>query len=303
MDPTKLTPAGDQYSLGCTLYYLLSGQYPFPDGNAADKMMAHQFKQAKPLAELNPDVPPGLVEIVERLMQKAPEQRYHSTTEVVEALRHFASKPDGLLPRSRGGSANGLTPKSSPGFGQGSKSASGMRPNPGVDVRPKTSLPGVGPKSLPGLTPGGLAASAGGPKSAPAFGARPGSANGLSSRPARPVTVAPSSPTPRPQAVGGLPTRDSVRSSAVHRPATMIAGVPATPVHEPAVEDPDLPPSSHHDRHEVPGDPSRRVIPGDFGGELDSSSWDDRLGPIGIAMSAGIACAVVYFLAVMFQLF
>src|SRR2546427_550337 len=42
MDPTNLTPAGDQYSLGCVLYFCLTGQYPFPEGSAAEKMMAHQ---------------------------------------------------------------------------------------------------------------------------------------------------------------------------------------------------------------------------------------------------------------------
>src|SRR5437867_2780120 len=68
MDPTNLTPAGDQYSLGCVLYFLLTGQYPFPEGNAAEKMMAHQFQQPKPLLELNPDVPATLAEVVERLM-------------------------------------------------------------------------------------------------------------------------------------------------------------------------------------------------------------------------------------------
>ncbi len=60
MDPTNLTPAGDQYSLGCVLYFLLAGNYPFPDGSAAEKMMAHQFKQPTPLGELNPDVPAGV---------------------------------------------------------------------------------------------------------------------------------------------------------------------------------------------------------------------------------------------------
>ena len=33
------------------LYYLLTGQYPFPDGTAVEKMMAHQHKQPKPIRE------------------------------------------------------------------------------------------------------------------------------------------------------------------------------------------------------------------------------------------------------------
>jgi serine/threonine protein kinase len=311
MDPTNLTPAGDQYSLGCTLYFLLTGQYPFSDGNAADKMMAHQFKQPKALAELNPDVPPVLVEIIERLMQKSPEQRYHTTTEVVEALRPFAARGESLIarpPMSRGGSAAGLKP------------LSGVRPAPSANARPKSS-PGVRPQSTANLGPKsspGLAASSAGTsaKSAAGFGARPMTTiagapppGAGSARPSRPVTAAPSAQTPRPQPFGGLPTRDAIRTPP--RAKTMVAGVPAAPEspHEQAherYEDQELPPSSHHDRrapNEVPGDPSRRVIPGDFGGELDTSTWDERLGPVGVAMSAGVACAVVYFLAVLFRLF
>src|SRR5207253_317228 len=73
MDPTNLTPVGDQYSLGCVLYYCLAGQYPFADGTAAEKMMAHQFKDPKPIRELVTGLPEGLIAIVERLMQKTPE--------------------------------------------------------------------------------------------------------------------------------------------------------------------------------------------------------------------------------------
>jgi serine/threonine protein kinase len=93
MDPTNLTPVGDQYSLGCVLYFCLSGKFPFPDGTAAEKMMAHQFKQPKPIREIVPDLPDGVVKIVERLMQKGPEARFGSCGEVIEALRPFAKAP------------------------------------------------------------------------------------------------------------------------------------------------------------------------------------------------------------------
>jgi serine/threonine protein kinase len=99
MEPTNLTPTGDQYSLGCVMYYMLAGQYPFPDGSAAEKMMAHQLKQPQSLAELAPNTPPELIAIVSRLMMKKPEQRYSSVAEFVEALRPFVRKHSGHLQR------------------------------------------------------------------------------------------------------------------------------------------------------------------------------------------------------------
>jgi serine/threonine-protein kinase len=98
MEPTNLTPAGDQYSLGCSLYYLLGGQYPFPDGSAADKMMAHQFKEPDALSALSPEVPAALVAVVEKLMAKSPEGRYASMAEVAEALHPFV-KTTSVAPR------------------------------------------------------------------------------------------------------------------------------------------------------------------------------------------------------------
>lgn len=87
MEPTNRTLAGDQYSLGCVLYYALAGRYPFPDGTAVEKMMAHQFKQPTPLRELVPSAPEGLVEVIERLMQKVPEARYSGMDEMVDAIQ------------------------------------------------------------------------------------------------------------------------------------------------------------------------------------------------------------------------
>ncbi|HXG09090.1 MAG TPA: serine/threonine-protein kinase [Gemmataceae bacterium] len=90
MDPTQLNAIGDQYSLGCVLYFCLTGRYPFPEGTAVEKMMAHQTKQPPAIKEFNPDVPDALVAVVNRLMQKQPAERYPSTAAVIEALRPLA---------------------------------------------------------------------------------------------------------------------------------------------------------------------------------------------------------------------
>src|SRR5947199_2801071 len=99
MDPTNLTPIGDQYSLGCVMYYCLTGRYPFPDGTAVEKMMCHQQKQPTLIRDLNPNVPHEMVEVVERLMQKDPAQRYASCAEVIEVLRPLTQISPALVQR------------------------------------------------------------------------------------------------------------------------------------------------------------------------------------------------------------
>jgi serine/threonine protein kinase len=91
MDLANLSPASDQYSLGCVLYFCLTGQLPFAEGTVAEKLMAHQFKEPTPIPTLNPEVPRELVAIVERLMKKSPQERFGSAAEVAEALRPLAT--------------------------------------------------------------------------------------------------------------------------------------------------------------------------------------------------------------------
>jgi serine/threonine-protein kinase len=90
MDPTSVSPASDQYSLGCVMYFLLAGQYPFPGANAVEKMMQHQMKEPTPLGGLAPEAPVELITIVEKVMRKNPADRYGSMTDVVIALRPLA---------------------------------------------------------------------------------------------------------------------------------------------------------------------------------------------------------------------
>ena len=93
VDPSNRNPAGDQYSLGCILYFCLTGRYPFADGSALEKITAHQLKQPPPIRDFSPEVPEQLVAVVTRLLQKTPEARFGSMAEVIEALRPLAEAP------------------------------------------------------------------------------------------------------------------------------------------------------------------------------------------------------------------
>jgi serine/threonine-protein kinase len=90
LDPTSVGPASDQYSLGCVLYFCLTGQYPFEAGNYVDLMMLHQTQPPTPPRQLNPAVPPELEAVIQRMMGKQPADRYPTMWDVVAALRPLA---------------------------------------------------------------------------------------------------------------------------------------------------------------------------------------------------------------------
>ncbi|MBI3468526.1 MAG: serine/threonine protein kinase, partial [Planctomycetes bacterium] len=80
----------DIYSLGCTLYYLLAGRPPYPEGTFVQKLMSHVERSAKPLTELRKDIPPALAGLIDRMRAKDPSRRYQTPAEVAEALTPFA---------------------------------------------------------------------------------------------------------------------------------------------------------------------------------------------------------------------
>ncbi|HEY2787151.1 MAG TPA: serine/threonine-protein kinase [Fimbriiglobus sp.] len=75
----------DIYSLGSTLYYLLTAQSPFP-GSAAEKMAARQIRGVPRPSLVQPNVPRDLDHIVQKMTAKDPHERYQNTNEVVAAL-------------------------------------------------------------------------------------------------------------------------------------------------------------------------------------------------------------------------
>src|SRR5262249_17035557 len=82
----------DIYSLGCTLYDLLAGHAPFPEGTVIAKVTAHSQQMAKPLTQIRKDVPPELARAIERMMAKDPAKRFQTPADVAQALQRFTTK-------------------------------------------------------------------------------------------------------------------------------------------------------------------------------------------------------------------
>jgi serine/threonine-protein kinase len=86
----------DLYSAGATLYYLISGQYPFLDfnpnrANAYAIILEHP---SVPLRVHRPDVPEGFERVLRKALEKQPRDRWKSASAMADALRPFLDHPE-----------------------------------------------------------------------------------------------------------------------------------------------------------------------------------------------------------------
>ncbi len=80
---------GDIYSLGCSFYFLLTGQPPFPMGSLMQKILQHQQAEPEAINSFREDVSPDVVAVFKRMVAKDPEHRFQTPAAAALALAPF----------------------------------------------------------------------------------------------------------------------------------------------------------------------------------------------------------------------
>ena len=169
IDSHGVDARADIYSLGCSLYFLMTGSPPFPDGTLPQRLMMHQKSPPPDIRDRRPDAPDDLLEICLKMMAKKPSARYQSAQEVADALADWlrahghgfdsgvsSGGSSGRMPAVGGGRSKGAQ-------AAGSDSSSGRRLASGVRAallvatadsgvigaaqKPAESAPGAAPAS------------------------------------------------------------------------------------------------------------------------------------------------------------
>jgi serine/threonine protein kinase len=85
-NPRDADIRSDIYSLGCTLFFMLTGRAPFPEGTVLQKLLAHSSEPPPDVREMRPDVPDLLATILTTMLAKRPEDRFPTPLDLSAAL-------------------------------------------------------------------------------------------------------------------------------------------------------------------------------------------------------------------------
>ncbi len=109
----SVTTRSDIYSLGCTIYHMISGRVPFPNSSLPEKLFAHQSREPEPLDQVVNDVPESLWLVIRKMLRKRPEERYQTPLAAAQALEPFADPSLGLQAMSEA-AASATAPSPTP---------------------------------------------------------------------------------------------------------------------------------------------------------------------------------------------
>jgi len=93
-DPRLADVRSDMYSLGCTFYFMLTGRPPFPDGTVLQKLLRHSSEQPADPRQVREELDEEVVEVVVKLLEKQPGDRYQQPRELIDKLHAVAERLD-----------------------------------------------------------------------------------------------------------------------------------------------------------------------------------------------------------------
>jgi serine/threonine protein kinase len=97
-DSSRADHRSDLYSLGATLFHLLTGQLPVAGSSYLHRLKQLLLVPPRPLAEVRPNVPPGLAAAVDRLRERSPADRPASAEEAIALLEPYARAAEEVKP-------------------------------------------------------------------------------------------------------------------------------------------------------------------------------------------------------------
>ena len=137
---SELDGRSDLFNLGCTMYELLSGQIPFPGETVVECLKQRARGRPDPITDLRPDLPPGIVGVLDKLMASRPEQRFQTAAEAAAALQAVARHAEVVSPD--------LRPPPCPAM-----NASASEPNASLAISTASDSPIAPPHTTPDPSP------------------------------------------------------------------------------------------------------------------------------------------------------